>query len=502
MSNGTRAAHRAAHRAAPRSATRLTKGALVAVLAGSLTVTAAAARDDGPLHQLVASADEDATAGTSAADRAAATQSSRAQRARAAMVDVAADAIVVADTVGTEGKSTKVDSASLKKLDKAAAKLKTLMTKVSAAAPATTAGGDSDDVTSTATKEGSGATADSTKAATSDSDTSAAGADATTSGNAKSDTEASDTEASDTAKSETAKSDAPTSDTDTSDAPTSDTKTSDTKTADTTSSDAASDDATASADEAGTGTSDASTGSQDVAADGPLTSLAESPDMPAPATSDTASSDDTAPTAADAAASADDLVVPAITGAEDSQTLALRTALQEVVDLSSDVEADAAKKKEAAEKKAAAKKAADKKAAQMAAWKKSLLGYPNGQIPASALCALSFDSSARLRCDAAQDLEKLNTAYRKAFGRDLSITDSYRSLAGQISCRATKGSLCATPGTSNHGTGIAVDFGGGIQTSGTAAYAWMVAHAATYDWHHPSWATSSKFEPWHWEYTG
>lgn len=492
MSNGTRAAHRAAHRAAPRSATRLTKGALVAVLAGSLTVTAAAARDNGPLHQLVASADEDATAGTSAADRAAATQSSRAQRARAAMVDVAADAIVVADTVGTEGKSTKVDSASLKKLDKAAAKLKTLMTKVSAAAPATTAGGDSDDVTSTATKEGSGATADSTKAATSDSDTSAAGADATTSGNAKSDTEASETAKSDTEASDTAKSDTAKSDTAKSDAATSDTDTSD----------AASDDATASADEAGTGTSDASTGSQDVAADGPLTSLAESPDMPAPATSDTASSDDTAPTAADAAASADDLVVPAITGAEDSQTLALRTALQEVVDLSSDVEADAAKKKDAAEKKAAAKKAADKKAAQMAAWKKSLLGYPNGQIPASALCALSFDSSARLRCDAAQDLEKLDTAYRKAFGHDLTITDSYRSLAGQISCRATKGSLCATPGTSNHGTGIAVDFGGGIQTSGSAAYAWMVAHAATYDWHHPSWATSTKFEPWHWEYTG
>ncbi|MBD8059371.1 D-alanyl-D-alanine carboxypeptidase family protein [Cellulomonas sp. JH27-2] len=476
MSNGTRAAHRAAHRAAPRSATRLTKGALVAVLAGSLTVTAAAARDNGPLHQLVASADEDATAGTSAADRAAATQSSRAQRARAAMVDVAADAIVVADTVGTEGKSTKVDSASLKKLDKAAAKLKTLMSKVGAAAPATTAGGDSDDVSSTATKEGAAASTGATP-----SSSATAGANGTTSDDAAK---------TDTAKSDTAKSGVATSETTTSDA------------TDATSSDAASDDATASADEAGTGTSDASTGSQDVAADGPLTSLAESPDMPAPATSDTASSDDTAPTADDGAASADDLVVPAITGAEDSQTLALRTALQQVVDLSSDVEADAAKKKEAAEKKAAAKKAADEKAAQMAAWKKSLLGYPNGQIPASALCALSFDSSARLRCDAAQDLEKLNTAYRKAFGRDLTITDSYRSLAGQISCRATKGSLCATPGTSNHGTGIAVDFGGGIQTSGTAAYAWMVAHAATYDWHHPSWATSTKFEPWHWEYTG
>jgi len=487
MSNGSRAAHRAAHRAAPRSATRLTKGALVAVLAGSLTVTAAAARDNGPLHQLVASADEDATAGTTAAERAAATQSSRAERARAAMVDVAADAIVVADTVGTEGKSTKVDSASLKKLDKAAAKLKTLMSKVSAAAPATTAGGDSDDVSTTATKEGVAAaagatpspstTTDSTKAATSDGATEAAGSDETTSGTAKSDVEASDTKASDST-------------------------TSDSTTSDSTTSDTASDDETASDEDAGTDASDATTGSQDVAADGPLTSLAESPDMPAPASSDTASSDDTATTADDAAASADDLVVPAITGAEDSQTLALRTALQEVVDLSSDVEADAAKKKAAAEEEAAAKKAAAKKAAQMAAWKKSLLGYPNGQIPASALCALSFDSSARLRCDAAQDLEKLNTAYREAFGRDLSITDSYRSLAGQIACRATKGSLCATPGTSNHGTGIAVDFGGGVQTSGSAAYRWMVAHAATYDWAHPSWATSTKFEPWHWEYTG
>jgi len=84
------------------------------------------------------------------------------------------------------------------------------------------------------------------------------------------------------------------------------------------------------------------------------------------------------------------------------------------------------------------------------------------------------------------------------------VSDSYRSYAGQVACVRTKGYLCATPGTSNHGNGIAVDFGGGIETFGTKQHAWMDANAGDLQWVHPSWADirGTKPEAWHWEYSG
>ena len=88
----------------------------------------------------------------------------------------------------------------------------------------------------------------------------------------------------------------------------------------------------------------------------------------------------------------------------------------------------------------------------------------------------------RLRCDAAEQLDVLNAAYQAQFGTDLVVNDSYRSYAGQVACKRTKGYLCATPGTSNHGSGIAVDLGGGIETFGTKQHRWMAAHAPDLSW--------------------
>ena len=109
-----------------------------------------------------------------------------------------------------------------------------------------------------------------------------------------------------------------------------------------------------------------------------------------------------------------------------------------------------------------------------------------------------------MRCDAAEQLDVLNSAYRARFGSDLVVNDSYRSYAGQIACKRTKGYLCATPGTSNHGSGIAVDLGGGIDSFGTKQHRWMAANGPDLSWELPSWATSggSKPEAWHWEYVG
>ncbi|MGN8247184.1 M15 family metallopeptidase [Cellulomonas soli] len=179
----------------------------------------------------------------------------------------------------------------------------------------------------------------------------------------------------------------------------------------------------------------------------------------------------------------------------------LRAAVAAVAALTDQVERTT---QEAVAAQEAAAAAAAAEAAQRAAWKASLLGYANGRIPSSALCAPSFDAQALFRCDAAEALDRLDAAYLAEFGTHLTVSDSYRSYAGQVLCKRTKGSLCAAPGTSNHGTGVAVDLGGGIEGFGTAQFVWMSRNAAAYGWVHPAWAEAggSKPEAWHWEYTG
>ncbi len=128
--------------------------------------------------------------------------------------------------------------------------------------------------------------------------------------------------------------------------------------------------------------------------------------------------------------------------------------------------------------------------------------HPNGQLPDSALAPIG--GGHRLRPDAAASWLQLAEAYGQAMGARPSVTDSYRDLAGQRDCYARKGNMCAVPGTSNHGLGIAVDLGGGIQTFGTVQHQWMRANAGRFGWDLPEWAreSGSKPEPWHWEYRG
>ncbi len=125
----------------------------------------------------------------------------------------------------------------------------------------------------------------------------------------------------------------------------------------------------------------------------------------------------------------------------------------------------------------------------------------SGNMPASQLTALSWAPTKKLRTDAAAALEALNNTYKLQFGHNLQVTDAYRSYADQVIVKAEKGGLAATPGTSNHGWGIAVDLGG--ISYGNAMDTWMLQNAPKYGWHRPSWATpngSGPHEPWHWEY--
>lgn len=126
--------------------------------------------------------------------------------------------------------------------------------------------------------------------------------------------------------------------------------------------------------------------------------------------------------------------------------------------------------------------------------------YPNGLIPSRFLCDLPQSGDHRLRADAAEAFYKLNEAYKTKFGRDMCVTDAYRPLAEQQQLYYSRPGFAAVPGTSNHGLGQALDLCGGVQTQGSAQFAWLEANSRKYGWFHPSWAYSNPFEPWHWEY--
>ncbi|WP_299039205.1 D-alanyl-D-alanine carboxypeptidase family protein [uncultured Pseudokineococcus sp.] len=129
-------------------------------------------------------------------------------------------------------------------------------------------------------------------------------------------------------------------------------------------------------------------------------------------------------------------------------------------------------------------------------------GYPNGQIPVAALCPLETAAGHLLRADAARSFDAMSRSYEVTFGTPLCVTDSYRSLAGQIAVRASKPELAAVPGTSRHGLGRAVDLCGGVEDFGSVQHEWVVQRAPLFGWFHPSWADEggSKPEAWHFEY--
>jgi len=127
-------------------------------------------------------------------------------------------------------------------------------------------------------------------------------------------------------------------------------------------------------------------------------------------------------------------------------------------------------------------------------------GYTNGRIPLVALCPIDRAGRHLLRCDAAQAFTAMAAAYHAELGRPLGITDAYRDYAAQVDVHRRKPRLAATPGTSRHGWGLAVDLAVGGWTSPT--FRWLQTHASRYGWHHPPWAapTGPKPEPWHWEF--
>ncbi len=134
----------------------------------------------------------------------------------------------------------------------------------------------------------------------------------------------------------------------------------------------------------------------------------------------------------------------------------------------------------------------------------------NGRIPASAMAPLAWCQGSGgdhqwLRADAAAAMTRLNDAFRAEFGENVAIDLSYRSYDQQVAMKAYYGSLAATPGTSSHGWGTAIDiFEWAAYSFGAPRYDWLVLHAPEYGWVAPTWARvdGSNPEYWHYEFTG
>jgi LAS superfamily LD-carboxypeptidase LdcB len=134
--------------------------------------------------------------------------------------------------------------------------------------------------------------------------------------------------------------------------------------------------------------------------------------------------------------------------------------------------------------------------------KSVLTTHGNGQLPAEALCALPGNPDHELRPDAARAFVRLTQAFEEHFGSELCFTDSYRSLGSQQALAQRKPGLAAVPGTSEHGWGLAIDFGCGVEGYETPQHRWMKENAGRFGWGQPEWAKDggAREEPWHWEY--
>lgn len=132
----------------------------------------------------------------------------------------------------------------------------------------------------------------------------------------------------------------------------------------------------------------------------------------------------------------------------------------------------------------------------------------NGRIPLSQLRRVEHVVGGvhYLRSDASKALDRL-ALIANSQGHGTLITDSYRSYATQVRLRrdwCNRGSCnyAATPGTSNHGWGLAVD-AADSRSDGLAR--WFHANEKTaneHGWHWPHWARPpGVIERWHWEYS-
>jgi hypothetical protein len=129
-----------------------------------------------------------------------------------------------------------------------------------------------------------------------------------------------------------------------------------------------------------------------------------------------------------------------------------------------------------------------------------MVAIRNGFIPTDLLTVIP-GTSRHVRVEVLPQTVALRAAFYTEFNKPLVITDAYRNFADQVDVKNRKGFLAATPGKSNHGWGLAIDFGSRVNIFGTDEYRWMKANGPRFGWYHPVWAEPDGFKPeaWHWE---
>jgi D-alanyl-D-alanine carboxypeptidase len=120
--------------------------------------------------------------------------------------------------------------------------------------------------------------------------------------------------------------------------------------------------------------------------------------------------------------------------------------------------------------------------------------FGNGTLPDSALQSIG-QGGHKLYGPAAQAWKSAVAAAR-ADGVDLRVTDSYRTYDQQVELAQRKGlyedgGLAATPGTSNHGWGLAVD----VDVTDPATQNWITTNGYRFGF-----VEAVPREPWHWEF--
>jgi hypothetical protein len=128
------------------------------------------------------------------------------------------------------------------------------------------------------------------------------------------------------------------------------------------------------------------------------------------------------------------------------------------------------------------------------------MAVKNGKIPTTSLVQTS--DGEYLIAHAAASYQRLNAEFTVAFGRHLGITSGYRTYAKQVELFKRLGYPRANyPGRSNHGLGIAADFGSGVAVYGSVEHKWMDTVGRRHGWI-PLWQSvglkRNTFEPWHW----
>ena len=122
-----------------------------------------------------------------------------------------------------------------------------------------------------------------------------------------------------------------------------------------------------------------------------------------------------------------------------------------------------------------------------------LVGFGNGKVPPQALQPIGRGEH-RLYAPAAAAFRRME-ADAAAAGIRFGVTDSYRTYEQQVDLAQRKGlhsqgGLAATPGTSNHGWGLALDL-----DLDAAGQQWMRDNGWRYGF-----VEDTPREPWHWTY--